>query len=67
MADSPLSKGISKLWDNFIKNTNDESFLGTPVVAKPHSGSCMFCANALTDKDEDHSVCNPCWDNIYSE
>ena len=44
---------------------NDEPSLGTPVVAKPFSGNCMFCANTLTDKDDDHSVCNPCWDNIY--
>lgn len=70
IAESPLSEGMSKMWDNIIissmeKNMNDEPSLGTPVVAKPFSGNCMFCANTLTDKDDDHSVCNPCWDNIY--
>lgn len=72
MADSPLSEGLSKMWDNIIlssieKDMNDEPSLGTPIVAKPYSGSCMFCGNELTDKDDDHSVCNPCWSNIYGE
>lgn len=50
-----LSDGLSKFWDEKIENEK------TPVKAKPFSGSCMFCARDLTEKDEDHSVCNNCW------
>lgn len=72
MAESPLSEGLSKMWDGIIlssmeKDMNNEPELGSPIVAKPFSGSCMFCGNELTDKDEDHSVCNPCWTRIYAE
>ena len=60
------------MWDNIIlssmeKDMNDEPELGSPIVAKPRSGNCMFCAEQLTDKDEDHSVCNTCWNRIYGE
>ena len=51
--------GLNNYWDRQIKNGN--------VVAKPFSGSCMFCAKEITEQDYDHSVCNTCWENIGEE
>ena len=31
------------------------------VQAKPFSGNCMFCNEAIKETDDDHSVCNKCW------
>ena len=56
---SKLSKGLHKYWDNQIDKGN--------VVAKPFSGNCMFCAKEITEQDNDHSVCNSCWENIGEE
>tara|TARA_A100001391_G_scaffold144434_1_gene102096 strand:+ start:325 stop:501 length:177 start_codon:yes stop_codon:yes gene_type:complete len=56
---SKLSMGLNNYWDKQIKNGN--------VVAKPFSGSCMFCAKEITEQDDDHSVCNTCWENIGEE
>ena len=56
---SKLSIGLNNYWDRQIKNGN--------VVAKPFSGSCMFCAKEITEQDYDHSVCNTCWENIGEE
>ena len=54
-----LSNGLSDYWDNQIDKGN--------VVAKPFSGNCMFCNAVITAQDDDHSVCNSCWNNIYEE
>ena len=51
--------GLNNYWDRQIKNGN--------VVSKPFSGSCMFCAKEITEQDDDHSVCNTCWENIGEE
>lgn len=56
---SKLSKGLHKYWDKQIDKGN--------VVAKPFSGNCMFCAKEITEQDNDHSVCNSCWENIGEE
>lgn len=56
---SKLSKGLHKYWDRQIDNGN--------VLAKPFSGSCMFCAKEITEQDNDHSVCNSCWENEIGE
>jgi len=56
---SKLSIGLDNYWDKQIENGN--------VVAKPFSGSCMFCAKEITEQDDDHSVCNTCWENIGEE
>ena len=53
---SELSKPLNKFWDVQIANQN--------VVAKPFSGSCMFCGKKITEQDDDHSVCNLCWSKI---
>ena len=53
---SKLSMGLNNYWDRQIKNGN--------VVAKPFSGSCMFCAKEITEQDDDHSVCNICWTKL---
>lgn len=52
-----LSKSLQAFWNNQIANDND-------VKAAPFSGNCMFCIKAITEQDEDHSVCNTCWDRI---
>ena len=56
---SKLSKPLSKFWDKQIQSNN--------VVAKPFSGNCMFCNTTITEKDDDHSVCNTCWRNKVGE
>lgn len=53
---SELSKPLQKFWNKQINSGK--------VKAAPFSGSCMFCNKIITDKDEDHSVCNSCWSNI---
>jgi len=50
-----LSNELGKFWNSHIENKK------SPIKSKPFSGSCMFCARDLTEKDEDHSVCNGCW------
>tara|TARA_R100000734_G_C3261604_1_gene60135 strand:+ start:339 stop:518 length:180 start_codon:yes stop_codon:yes gene_type:complete len=57
---SKLSKPLNEFWDKQIQH-NDV------VLAKPFSGSCMFCAKELTQQDEDHSVCNVCWSELGEE
>ena len=54
-----LSEGLNKYWDNQIDKGN--------VVAKPFSGNCMFCSAVITEEDDDHSVCNTCWENEIGE
>mgnify|MGYP003127610461 CR=1 FL=1 len=56
---SKLSKSLQIFWNNQIANDN--------VQAAPFSGSCMFCKKLLTNKDEDHSVCNTCWANLGND
>ncbi len=53
---SELSKPLQAFWDNQIANDN--------VKATPFSGNCMFCTKAITEKEEDHSVCNTYWNNL---
>jgi len=48
-----LSQSLQAFWNNQIANDND-------IKAAPFSGNCMFCNNAITEQDEDHSVCNTC-------
>ena len=48
-----MSSELQDFWINQQKRGN--------VRKTPRSGSCMLCANKLTDKDDDHSVCNICW------
>jgi Zn finger protein HypA/HybF involved in hydrogenase expression len=57
---SQLSDGLKAFWNNQIANNND-------IKAAPFSGNCMFCNNAMTEKDEDHSVCNTCWADLGEE
>ena len=57
---SELSKELQVFWNNQIANDND-------IKAAPFSGYCMFCNNAMTEKDEDHSVCNTCWADLGEE
>ena len=54
-----LSDGLKAFWNHQIDNNN--------VKAAPFSGNCMFCKNAMTEQDEDHSVCNTCWDSEIGE
>ena len=54
-----LSKSLQVFWNNQIANEN--------VKAAPFSGNCMFCNETITEKDEDHSVCNICWANLGEE
>lgn len=54
---SDLSKPLQAFWNNQIANNND-------IKAAPFSGNCMFCTKAITEKDEDHSVCNTCWADL---
>jgi hypothetical protein len=54
-----LSKPLKEFWNNQIKHNN--------VIAAPFSGFCMFCNKSITAKDEDHSVCNKCWNNFEEE
>ena len=54
---SKLSKPLQAFWKNQINNNN-------VVKAAPFSGSCMLCNKSITDKDEDHSVCNTCWADL---
>jgi len=56
-----LSKELQAFWNNQIANNNNN------VKAAPFSGNCMFCTKAITEKDEDHSVCNNCWANLGEE
>ncbi len=55
-----LSKSLQAFWANQIANDND-------IKAAPFSGNCMFCNKAITDKDEDHSVCNTCWAKLGND
>ena len=57
---SKLSKPLNEFWDRQIKTSD-------VVVAKPFSGKCMFCLTAITEQDEDHSVCNSCWSELGDE
>ena len=57
---SQLSDGLKAFWNNQIANNND-------IKAAPFSGNCMFCNNAMTEQDEDHSVCNTCWADLGEE
>ncbi len=52
-----LSKSLQAFWANQIANDND-------IKAAPFSGNCMFCNKAITEQDEDHSVCNTCWADL---
>ena len=54
-----LSDGLNNYWNRQVSIGN--------VQAKPFSGYCMFCKNIITQEDEDHSVCNRCWNNIAEE
>ena len=54
---SKLSKELQTFWKNQINNNSI-------VKAAPFSGSCMFCNKAITEQDEDHSVCNSCWADL---
>ena len=56
---SELSKSLQIFWNNQIVNDN--------VKSAPYSGCCMFCSKSITDKDEDHSVCNTCWANLGND
>lgn len=56
---SKLSIGLDNYWDNQIDKGN--------VVAKPFSGNCLFCNEIITEEDDDHSVCNTCWENEIGE
>ena len=56
---SKLSNELSDYWDNQIDKGN--------VVAKPFSGNCLFCNAIITEQDDDHSVCNSCWENEIGE
>jgi len=53
---SKLSKQLQAFWNNQIANGN--------VKAAAFSGYCMFCSKAITEQDEDHSVCNTCWADL---
>ena len=57
---SKLSKPLNEFWDKQIKTSDI-------IVAKPFSGNCMFCLTAITEQDEDHSVCNSCWSELGDE
>ena len=57
---SKLSKPLNDFWDRQIQTSE-------VVVAKPFSGNCMFCLTAITEQDEDHSVCNSCWSELGDE
>ena len=57
---SKLSKPLNDFWDRQIQTSD-------VVVAKPFSGNCMFCLTAITEQDEDHSVCNSCWSELGDE
>ena len=57
---SNLSKPLNDFWDKQIQTSD-------VVVAKPFSGNCMFCLTAITEQDEDHSVCNSCWSELGDE
>ena len=57
---SKLSKPLNDFWDKQIQTSD-------VVVAKPFSGNCMFCLTAITEQDEDHSVCNSCWSELGDE
>jgi len=54
-----LSEPLDKFWDKQVGNGI--------VVAKPYSGNCMFCEKELTEQDDDHSVCNACWEDLGEE
>ena len=54
-----LSEALNNYWDNQIDKGN--------VVAKPFSGNCIFCKALITEEDDDHSVCNTCWENEIGE
>jgi hypothetical protein len=56
---SKLSNELSEYWDNQIDKGN--------AVAKPFSGNCLFCNAVITEQDDDHSVCNSCWENEIGE
>ena len=57
---SKLSEPLNNFWDKQIKNSD-------VVLAKPFSGNCMFCEKELTEQDDDHSVCNACWEDLGEE
>ena len=57
---SKLSQPLNSFWDRQIQTSE-------VVVAKPFSGNCMFCLTAITEQDEDHSVCNGCWSELGDE
>ena len=56
---SKLSKPLQAFWNKQIANNN--------VKSAPFSGNCMFCNKAITEQDEDHSVCNTCWANLGND
>jgi len=45
---------------------NPADVLERILGVRPRSGVCMFCRNALTTEDTDHSVCNSCWDKTFA-
>ena len=35
--------------------------------ANARTGICLSCKKKLTNNDEDHSICNACWDIMEDE
>ena len=54
-----MSKPLQEFWEKQKEIGN--------VKATPRSSNCMLCANTLTKKDTDHSVCNICWVKLGSD
>jgi len=53
VASKGWNKSMGDFWNYQIRIGN--------VKAKPMSGNCMFCNEAIKETDDDHSVCNKCW------
>lgn len=53
VASKTWNKSMGDFWEHQIRIGN--------VKAKPMSGNCMFCNEAIEETDDDHSVCNKCW------
>ena len=55
--------GYKEIIDFFVQYLNKLN--NTDIVLK--RSNCLICSNWMTTEDEDHSVCESCWNGLGSE
>lgn len=55
-----INTGYETFIEFFIKYLNKKN--NTQIVVK--NPNCLLCSNWMTTEDEDHSVCEKCWEGL---